>query len=466
MKNRARWLLILALALLMMTGIVFAGSSTEQIDQGPFIDRANPSVNLLDNPSFEGGFHTYIPPGGHPDCPTGQCQSVQIADDWNPWWLPSDTANDIANPEYKPAAPFDYRIQSGSNAQQYFTSGWLHEAGIYQRVAANKGQQYRFKIWGHSWSSNKNNPFESESTLEQRIGIDPAGGTNWESNNIVWSPMHQQYDVYGVFFVCATAVSDHVTVFTYSRPIWPVLHNDVYWDAAVLEPYNGDCQLGLEISPNSIDLMVESDKSTVSNTTIDIKLPDEPGMTWHANLQPGGTLTPTLSASSGSAGQDLTVSIDSNGLPIGEYAVEMVISSDPPIPGNPKVVPIKLEVVPEIIDKLHVLPSPIGFLADVDLPGQMSMLAKIKIPYKPGIMWNAEILPGGTLSPILSASNGSWGEHITVSVDSTGLAIGYYSANLKITTDPTVPGNPVTVPIFLSVAEEIQYYYMPVFYKQ
>jgi hypothetical protein len=96
----------------------------------------------------------------------------------------------------------------------------------------------------------------------------------------------------------------------------------------------------------------------------------------------------------------------------------------------------------------------------------MSMLAKIKIPYKPGITWNAEILPGGTLSPILSASNGSWGEHITVSVDSTGLAIGYYSANLKITTDPTVPGNPVTVPIFLSVAEEIQYYYMPVFYKQ
>lgn len=468
--NRARWLTLLALALLLTTGVVFAGNSVGDNAQRGGTDPAEPVVNLLDNPSFEGGFHTYDPPGGHPDCPLGPCQTVQIADDWNPWWVshdPSDPGWIIRMPEYKPAAPFQPppfpdRIHTGSNAQQYFTFHSTHQAGIYQRVSVQEGQTYRFKIWGHSWASDDDNPETSNVPLFQKIGIDPNGGTNWESSNVVWGPPHVQHDEWGLFTVCAKASSDDITVFTFSEPEWAAKHNDVYWDTAILEPYNGECQLGMEVSPNEIDLLVESDKPVVSDTTFDIKLPDEPGITWQADLQPGGTLTPTLSASSGSAGQDLIVTVDSNGLPFGEYAVNLVISSDPPVPGNPKVVPIKLEVVPEIILSLHVLPSTIGYIVDIDdSPGQMSTLAKIKIPYKPGITWKAEILPGWTISPTLSAISGAWGENITVTLDATGLPVGLYSADLRITTDPSVPGNPVTVPIFLLVAEEVQYRYLP-----
>lgn len=468
MKNRARLLFLLALVLLLTTGVVVAGNSVEDNEQRARTDPAEPVANLLENPSFEGPYSSYIPPKGHPDC-GDECTTAQMADGWTPWWVQSDPGAGIGNPEYKPAELWHVpdRVYEGARAQQYFTRWRIHEAGIYQTVPATPGKQYRLRIFGHAWSSKYDNPYESESTLEMRVGIDPRGGTNWASSNVVWGPMNQQYNEYGAFYACATAKSDEITVYTYSRPVWPVSHNDVYWDDAELIAYSGECQLGLEVTPNDIDLQLEYDKPVKSDTTIDIKLPDEPRMTWHADLQPGGTLTPTLSASSGSAGQDLTVTIDSNGLPIGEYAVDLAISSDPPVPGNPKVVPIKLEVVPEIIDKLHVLPPTIGYIVDIDdQPGQMNTLAKIKIPYKPGITWNAEILPGGTLLPTLSATSGSWGEHITVSVDATGLPIGQYSANLKITTDPTVPGNPVTVRVFLSVVEEIQYRYMPVFYKQ
>ncbi len=460
--KRGKWLALFALILLITVSIVSAAEPIMDDDLEPSIDPINPEANLLNNPSFEGQYSAYDPPGYHPDCGDGECSTAQVASGWTPWWRPSDPP-EFAMPEYKPAELWHVpeRVQEGSRAQQYFTRWLLHEAGVYQRVSASPGQQYRFRIWGHAWSTKDESPFYSNSTLEQRIGIDPTGGTDWASSNIVWGPWNQQYDAYGTFYVCATATSNHITVFTYAKPIWKVSHNDVYWDNAELVAFNGQCQLGLQTSPAEVDLLVESGSQEQTVQELQIKMPYEPGITWHSELAPGGTVTPTLSANSGSLGQNLTLQFDTKNIPFGEYSAGVMISTDVDVPGNPLLVPISLSVVPEIILNLHTLPSISGFLVDVDAFEVKEEMITIKIPYQPGITWQAELEPGGNLTPDLSADNGTWGENLTITVDSNGLPVGEYSANLIISTQPNVPGNPVNVPIYLWVVPEIMSSYMP-----
>jgi len=459
--KRGKWLVPFALMLLITVSIVSAANPLINDELEPSTGPTNPEANLLNNPSFEGQYSAYVPPGGHPDC-GAVCSTAQVASGWTPWWRPSGSSPDYAMPEYKPAELWHVpdRVQEGSRAQQYFTRWILHEAGVYQRVSASVGQQYRFRIWGHAWSSDSDNPYLSNSTLEQRIGIDPTGGTDWTSSNIVWGPWNQQYDAYGTFYVCATATSNHITVFTYAKPVWRVSHNDVYWDNAELIAFSGKCQLGLQTSPAEVDLLVEAGSQEDTVQELQIKMPYEPGITWHAELAPGGSVTPTLSANSGTLGQNLTLRFDTDNMAFGNYSAGIVINSDIDVPGNPLLVPISLSVVPEIILNLHTLPSIAGFMVDVDEPLAKEQLLKIKIPYQPGITWQAQLEAGGNLTPDLSADNGVWGEDLTITVDSHGLPVGDYSANLIISTQPNVTGNPTKVPIYLWVVPEIQSSYL------
>ena len=64
------------------------------------------ATNLLQNPSFEGTYTAYEPPGGHPDCPLGICNSVRTAAGWTPWWTQhnsSDPGYIIKQPEFTAA---------------------------------------------------------------------------------------------------------------------------------------------------------------------------------------------------------------------------------------------------------------------------------------------------------------------------------------------------------------------------
>ena len=350
--QRNRWMLIMMLGLVSSAAVVFAsvpsGGSTA-LDQ---VKLANPAANLLVNPSFEGQYSSYIPPGGHPDCPLGICQTVQMASGWTPWWVSHDGDDPnwiIRNPEYKPAAPWENRIHEGDNAQQYFTFHSTHRAGFYQRVSAQAGKQYRFTIWGQAWVSSNDNPDTSDVPVIQRIGIDPKGGTDWESSNVVWSPAHQQHDEFGLFTVCAVARSSHITVFTFSEPEWPGKHNDVYWDDAQLITYNEPCQLGMQVnSPQTVGQLSEVDNPETKSQPISIILPKEPGIVWEAKIEAGGTLTPTLSAPSGSSAEPLVVTIDSTGFPIGNYGTSLSVISTPGVPGSPTTIPVKLTVVEKI----------------------------------------------------------------------------------------------------------------------
>ncbi len=327
--------------------------------------------NLLQNPSFEGDYSPYVPPGGHPDCPTGTCNSVQMADGWTPYWLsPHDTNNtDIANPEYKPATTADVpvRVHEGDRAQQYFTTFRTHEAGFYQTVSVTPGKVYCFGIWGHAWSSNNDDAHTSDSELEQRIGIDPTGGTDWQSSNIIWGGARQYYNqkdnapyvenAFGPFTLVVRAEAEQMTVFTWAQPIWPVAHNDVYWDSAIL--LEAPEEPAMTVSRHSFTILEQTDDAGLYNLPVDISFAQDPGVIWYATVEDGNTLDVTLwpMVAEGAAGRgddDLEITFATDAYAPGSYNATITVTSEPAVPGTPATVNVSLHILDEIIN--HYLP--------------------------------------------------------------------------------------------------------------
>ncbi|MBI3361349.1 MAG: LysM peptidoglycan-binding domain-containing protein [Chloroflexi bacterium] len=75
--------------------------------------------------------------------------------------------------------------------------------------------------------------------MGMRVGIDPTGGTNAFSPNVVWSRVNDSYDTWELYSVEAVARNSAVTVFTRSTPIYPLEHNDLYVDDASLVVVGG-----------------------------------------------------------------------------------------------------------------------------------------------------------------------------------------------------------------------------------
>lgn len=326
------------IGLVVITAGVAIASASDSRTRPP--EPANEGGNLLANPSFEGDYHPYDPDPEIPDCPSGICNTVQMADNWTPWWVKNRDTD--VNPEYKPAEVPE-RVHSGERAQQYFSLWRTHEAGFYQRAAVQSGQEYCFRIWGHAWSSDQDDPTTSNSVLEQKVGLDPTGGTEWDSPNVEWGPTLQQYDVYGRFIVCATAVGNHVTVFTHAKPMWAVKHNDVHWDSAELVP--NDISGEMVVTPSGPQVFMSTvDAPQVFTRTLTIDLPSDPWLTWYAEVEPGGTLSPELVANRGVPGEILTFTVDSEFLGPGAYSADINITSYPVLPGSPTIVPVTLLV--------------------------------------------------------------------------------------------------------------------------
>lgn len=232
-----------SLSWLVITGVLFtltlAVTAPVAAQQGP--------TNLLVNGDFEAW--DWDNPGwpwqdGIPE--------VQVVPGWRAYYV--DTAPDGVpmpqqwkRPEFRDvkAAEFSYRVHGGLLAQKYFTFGGQHIAGLYQQVGnIAPGTPLRFSIYMHTWScmttaeawnicptgSKSNSP----SPMHTKVGIDPYGGTNPWSPNVVWSSEIDAYDQWTLFQVDAVAQAGTVTVFTYSYADWFDnvfrIHNDVYID--------------------------------------------------------------------------------------------------------------------------------------------------------------------------------------------------------------------------------------------
>lgn len=290
--------------------------------------------NLLFNPSFESyhDYSAYVPPGGHPDCPSGVCDTAQMAPGWLPYWRSHNDQDDpwiIRNPEYKPADPQwtdPRRVRTGTTAQAYFTFESNHEAGFYQQVSVNPGSSYCFSVWGHSWSANGDedaytDPPPNNGNFRQRVGIDPAGNTDWQSSTIVWGPARIQPDFFEPIVVTATAHAATITAYAYSFPEWAAKHNDAYWDDANLrqiEPVLPEGELLLVVPPGSAYTVTK---------TINTNWLCDPETSWEVELDSYGTFSPTLSANSGTTGTSLSITLDSDGLSAGTHETMLYFTS-------------------------------------------------------------------------------------------------------------------------------------------
>jgi LysM repeat protein len=70
--------------------------------------------------------------------------------------------------------------------------------------------------------------------MNLQVGIDPTGGNNPWSPNIIWSAPAESFDTFTQFVVEAVAKNNVVSVWTKSKPDMPLQHVDVYVDEASL----------------------------------------------------------------------------------------------------------------------------------------------------------------------------------------------------------------------------------------
>lgn len=356
LKFSAAASLMTALFLLLLLGLSTpTGPAAAEPDSEGACVALDPQ-NLLQNPSFEGQYEAYVPNPPIPQCPDGICTSVRTPAGWQPWW--SNKGSDplyYKMPEFT-AAEHDFwygppRVRTGESAQQLFTLFSTHEAGVYQQIATTPGVTYCLSAWGHSWTAQDDPIAEKnhsscpspqgegdacsgpqDGNLQQKIGLDPTGGTDPDSADIVWSTARTQYDSYAIFEVMATAQGDTMTVFLYSNPQHPVKHNNAYWDDAVASAPRMSTA-GLKDLP--VITLASDPKSVSAGGTITLSA----GMAdknWTAVVDTGGGLAPAVNPLSGTSGGTLDYSFSTNGLSTGVYTATVTVSSDTPTLGSPQ----------------------------------------------------------------------------------------------------------------------------------
>jgi len=205
----------LTMCLLLWPSVVFA----EPVTQGEC-----PGNTLL-NPGFEEGFS---------ERGAGE---VSVANGWFPWWQegPGQDEGYYRRPEYKPEDAARYgrrRVRSGNFAQKFFNTFSTHNAGLLQQVQVPAESTLTLSAWVQAWSSQHHDPGTVVDPGNYRVyvGIDPTGGTDWSSPNVIWSEPRMEYNTWMNLQVQAKARAGTITVFLRGHPEFRTQFNDSYWD--------------------------------------------------------------------------------------------------------------------------------------------------------------------------------------------------------------------------------------------
>ncbi len=202
------------------------------------------SGELLVNPGFEEPF-------------SGQ----GVANGWKPWAVAPDGVNYPAScvngapnckpygiPAYGPSQPQDSRVPPramSGNSQKWGSSYFVYIAGVYQQVGnVTSGTRLHFSAFVQMFVCTDDQECFGKAgsiglssgagTNRVRIGIDPTGGTDAFSSNIVWSNEINPLDTFSPLAVEAVAQNSTVTVFVYSAPEYPAKHVENFVDNASL----------------------------------------------------------------------------------------------------------------------------------------------------------------------------------------------------------------------------------------
>jgi hypothetical protein len=208
-----------------------------------------PMRNVLPNPGFEG---LGVPADNDAPNPGNWTRDtfngaeygeIFTPEGWVTWW----EEGNHHRPEVKVIPreiPYTFdpvRIRQGYYAAMYFSMYSTHHAGYYQRVRdLPPGAPLMFYAYAHGWSCHGDVPLgyscDNLENLGFYVGVDPDGGTDPWSSDVLWSERTPSPDVYRRIGPVETTVGPEgsVTVFLRSDTWWPFKHNDAYWDSAAL----------------------------------------------------------------------------------------------------------------------------------------------------------------------------------------------------------------------------------------
>jgi len=209
---------------------------------------------------------------------------------------------------------------------------------------------------------------------------------------------------------------------------------------------------GPEISckPESLTFTAVEGGSTPAGKTLDIWNSGIDTISWTLSDDAEWLSENPTSGSSTGEHDTAVVSVDITGMSAGDYSASITITA-PGVSNSPQIVPVSLHIslaAPEI----SFSPESLTFTAGEGSSTPANEALEI---------WNSGV---GTLNWSLSddaewlsqnpTSGSSTGEHdtVAVSVDTTGMSAGDYSANITITADGA-SNSPQTVPVSLSVGE-------------
>ncbi|MCY3719072.1 MAG: LysM peptidoglycan-binding domain-containing protein [Anaerolineaceae bacterium] len=197
--------------------------------------------NALDNPGFEEEFGT-----------RDGDSLIEVAEDWTPWHRKPEGDNaptwELLQPEFISARESDEFsfVLEGEKAQSLRSFYATFDAGLYQQVGDVETDSWlRFSAFAWVWSSVTDDQEQSErdGDVFVQVGIDPGGGTNPASEDVVWSEVsYEIYDSWREYVVVTQSTDEDVTVFLRALVNDPVRNTQVWFDQTrlVLDAFDED----------------------------------------------------------------------------------------------------------------------------------------------------------------------------------------------------------------------------------
>jgi hypothetical protein len=209
------------IVLLVMLATLLPVSGSIQVS-APEVAQAQ-GVNLITNPRFDTTWYGKTGIDG------------QIPIGWQLWANGQPPATDVNQfLPYTRSAPASWVLKGGYVA-------WT--AGGYQTVTVEQGQTYRFTIYAFLWACDDleysctgptGRSTDTSFNSRVKVGIDPLGGTDPSSANILWTGLVDAPDAFFPQTVDAIAQGGQITVFFYTTVSHAPALRETFWDDASL----------------------------------------------------------------------------------------------------------------------------------------------------------------------------------------------------------------------------------------
>ncbi|MFP4394647.1 MAG: LysM peptidoglycan-binding domain-containing protein [Anaerolineales bacterium] len=245
MNLRRRFLSALSLLALavMMASPVLAIETPRPVVQ-------EPGTNLLKNPGFEGigrPVNNSSPNSNNwtRDTFTGTPYGeIFTPEGWVTWWQEGEFKRPECKvvPNEHPFSADPVRIYDGYYSGMCFTFFGKQNAGYFQVVRdIPPGSVVEGSFYAHAWACGEDDngalSCAEPHAFYFQVGIDPNGGTDPFSSNVVWSDPYYHYDKFGLVGPVQATVGEAgaATLFMRAYGKWQLKHNDAYMDNASLK---------------------------------------------------------------------------------------------------------------------------------------------------------------------------------------------------------------------------------------